>query len=124
MYDGKRRCRSHDAAVAVATPITKHEDVAGPRLFHLCTTIEDKAQIALVAAVQMPVRRIGPRIERRTKSSIDEDANNQHAAINANAMQIGAIMIRRSNPAARFGDDGGPFLCFRHGIRSRRSAAE
>ena len=51
----------------VAAAEAEHHHVAGLRLVDLAAAIEDKAEIAFLAAVQVPVGRIGPRIERRTK---------------------------------------------------------
>src|SRR5579863_6520000 len=83
MDEGQRLAFRHDAAVAVAAAIFEDDDVAGPRVFfrRFGAAVEDETEITLLASMQMPIRRIGPRVERRAKAGIDEDAHDQHAAI-------------------------------------------
>ena len=112
MHDRKRRGRRDDTAMRIATAEAKHHDVAGLRIFDLATAIEYKAEITLLAAVQMPIRRIGPRIEWRTEPGVDKHADDQHAAIDASAFDVGAVVVWRANPGPRLGDHHRALLCF------------
>jgi hypothetical protein len=56
--------------------------------------------------MQMPVHRIGPRVERRTEIQINKNAHQQHAAIDADTFDIGAVVIGRADPRPRGGHDG------------------
>ena len=64
-------------------------------------------EVALLAAVQVPVGGVGPRVERRQQAEIDVDAHDQHAAIHPDAAEVRAGMIRRADPAPRLRDDAG-----------------
>jgi hypothetical protein len=55
-------------------------------------------EIFLVGAMEVPVRGIGPRIEGRDEAEVAEHAHQQHRAIAADALQVGADMIWRSDP--------------------------
>jgi hypothetical protein len=60
--------------------------------------------------MQHPVGIVGTRIERLDKAEIDEDPHDQHAAIDAVAAHIGAIVIGSQNPFARFRHDAISFV--------------
>ena len=77
----------------------------GPGLGDLAKAIGGEAEISLLAAMQMPVFRVGPRIERREKPRIDEDADQKHPAVDAGAAHVGAGVIGRPDPSPRLGDD-------------------
>ena len=91
--------------MAVAAAVFEQRDIARLRASDFMGAIEDEAEIALFAAMQMPIDRIRTRIERRDEAAIDEDAHEQHAAIDARAFDVGAGVIGRADPGARLGDD-------------------
>ena len=66
---------------------------------------EQKAKIALLAAMQKPVARIRTRIEWRDEPEVAKDADQQHGAVDARALDVGRMVIWRSEPGARLGDD-------------------
>ena len=53
----------------------------------------------------VPIRSIRARIEGRDKAEVDEDADQQHPTIDADAFDVCAVMIRRANPRPGLGDD-------------------
>ncbi len=101
--------------VAEGPAEAEERDVAGLGLLDLMRLIEHGAQVALLAPVQMPVARIGPRVERLDQAEIDEHAHQQHRAIAADALDVGADMIRRADPFACGGDDRRAGCGFVHG---------
>jgi hypothetical protein len=105
MNDGERARDRHDAPVREATPIAKDHHVARKGIDHFLGAIEDKPEIALLAPVQIPIICIRPRIERLAETGIDKDANQEHSAIDADALDVSLMVIWRANPRARLTDD-------------------
>jgi hypothetical protein len=112
--EGQRLWNCDNPPVAATTSIFENDDVARPRVFNLVASVKNKAEIAFLVSMKMPVRRVGTRIERFTKARIDEDADDQHATIDACSSHIRCVMVRRANPSMCFGDDRGAFLVFIH----------
>lgn len=98
--------------MAVTTAVAEDDDIAWLRCINLAAAIEDKTEVAFITAVQMPIGRVRAWIERSAKSYVDKDANDEHAAVDARTVYIGGVMIRRADPAARFGDDSRPLSLF------------
>src|SRR5262249_10137625 len=63
---------------------------------------QHKTEIALLALMQMPIGCIRPRIERLHQAEVAEHPHHQHAAVDTSAFDVGAVMIRRADPTARF----------------------
>ena len=105
MHDRERLHIRHDAAVRVAAAEAEHHHVAGRGASTSQRVIKHEAEISFLAAMQMPIGRIGPRFEWRTQPGIDKHPHQQHAAIDADALDVGAIVIRRADPGAGLGDD-------------------
>ena len=63
MDHSQRRDTRHDAGVREAAPDFEHDDIAKAGLANLVGAVKQEAQIPLLAAMQKPVARIGPRIE-------------------------------------------------------------
>lgn len=110
MHDGQRGSIGHDAAVRVAAAVAKDHHIAGKRpqacrRMHFFRPVEDEAEIAFLGAVQIPIIGIWARIERSTEPGIDEDANEQHPAIDAGALDVALRVIWGPDPGARFPHD-------------------
>ena len=105
MNDGKRARVRHDAPVREASAIAEDHDVPWQRCGHFLGAIEDEPEVALLAAVQIPIIGIRPRIERLAETGIDKDANQEHSAIDADALDVSLMVIWRANPRARLTDD-------------------
>ncbi len=108
--DGQRARVRHDAPVRVAAAVAEDHHVAGERpragrRMHFLRPVEDEPEIAFLGPVQIPIVGIGARVERRTEPGIDEDANEQHPAIDAGALDVALRMIGRSDPRSRFAHD-------------------
>ncbi len=76
---------------------------------------EQEAEIALLAAMQMPVARVGAGVERLDQAEVAIDAHQQHRAVAARALDVGHVMIGRADPFARRRDDAGAGDEFVHG---------
>ena len=66
---------------------------------------EEEAEIALVVAVQHPIAGVRLRVERLDKPEVAIDADKQHRAVDADALDVSRVMVGRADPAARRGDD-------------------
>jgi hypothetical protein len=95
----------HDAPVREAAAVAEDHHIAREWYQHFLGTVEDKPEIALLAAVQIPIIGLRPRIERLAKTGIDKDADQEHPAIDADALDVSLRVIWRSNPRARLTDD-------------------
>ena len=90
--------------MGVASADTKEHDVAVLRLARLARELQQEAEIALFIAMQEPIVRIWARIERRDQAKVAIDAHQQHGAVDAVALDVSCMMVRRPDPRARLGD--------------------
>ena len=112
MHDGQRARFGDDAAMRITAAVTQHHDIARLRATDLSRAFENEAEIAFLAAMQVPVDGVRPRIEWGTQPGVDKNPHQQHAAVDADAFDVRAIVIRRADPGARVGNDGGPLCAF------------
>ena len=101
MNDSERARFRHDAPVREAAAVAEDHHIAGEWRGYLFRSIEDKPEVALLAAVQIPIVGIRPRIERLAESGVDENADQEHPAIDADALDVSLLVIWRANPRAR-----------------------
>ncbi len=86
----------------------------------LAAVLFHPTEIFFLVIVHHPVARVGARIERRRQPEIDENAHQKHPAIDADAVNVAIVVIGRSDPSPRFGDDGGALRRrFRERLRHR-----
>ncbi len=114
MDKGQGLCLGDNAAMCIAASVTKHDNVAFFWLMDLAAAVEDEAKIAFLTSMQMPIRRVGTRIERFAEAGIDENTDNQHAAIDAGAPHFSRMMIGCADPFPRLGDDECALFGFAH----------
>ena len=91
----------HDAAMREAASDAPDNHVAGKRRpLHFPAESGDDGEEALFVPMQMPLRRIGPRIERRHEAGIDRAAHQQHRAIDGAVLSphIALIAKRGAQP--------------------------
>ena len=113
MNDSERARVRHDAPVREAAAVTEDHHIARERYEHFLGAIEDKSEIALLAAVQIPIICIRPRIERRAETGIDKDADQEHPAIDAGTLDIRLRVVGRANPGSRLTDDPVTLISFK-----------
>src|ERR1700730_2197932 len=131
MNDGERARVCHDAPMREAAAVADDHHIARERYQHFLGAIENKPEIAFLAAVQIPIIGIRPRIERLAETGIDKDSDQEHPAIDADALDVSLLVIWRSNPRARLTDDCvalevleahlRPFCFFAPHVMSRKS---
>ncbi len=102
-----RRGLRHNAAVGIAAAEAKYREIAWLRIVGLVAPGPDPAEIFFTIVVKHPVRSVGPRIEGLHKPNIDKYPHDQHAAVDTDTQYVGAIVIGRAKPSARFRDDSG-----------------
>ena len=99
-------------------PILNRITSPGRGAVDLARAGEQEAEIALLVAVQHPVAGVGPRVERLDEAEVAIDADQQHRAVDADALDVGRVMIGRADPGARRRDDGGALPPFPVGGRA------
>ncbi len=114
MNDRKWFSLCDERPVAKAPAVAENHNVAGQRILDLNKSASNKSEIALVAAVKMPIRRIRPWIDRGKHSAIDKSADQKHSAIYTRPLYIGTIVIGRSDPSSRLSDDKSPLFHIKH----------
>ncbi len=77
----------------------------GRGVCHFLGAVENEAKIAFLAPVQIPVVRIRPWVERIAKPAIDKDADQEHPAVDSNALYVRLRVISRPDPRLRFTHD-------------------
>ncbi|WPP04032.1 hypothetical protein [Methylocella tundrae] len=78
----------HNGSMTKASAIFKDDDVAQPRRRYLFARLHYEPKIALSAPMQMPIFRIGPRIEGRHEPKINIHPDEQHTAVNAGSQNV------------------------------------
>ena len=73
---------------------------------------EEEAEIAFLIAVHHPVLRVGARVEALDQAEVAIDADEQHGAVDADALDVGHVMVGRADPGARGRDDRGALAAF------------
>jgi hypothetical protein len=101
----QRRSYRDDRAVTETTADAEKNHIARLRRCDDMSMRKELIEIFLVGAMQVPVRGIGPGIEGRDQAEVAEHAHQQHRAIAADLLQVGADMIRRPDPRARLSDN-------------------
>ncbi|ONF47227.1 hypothetical protein RSM1_20515 [Methylobacterium radiotolerans] len=86
--------------MGVGAAVAEHHDIPGLRVLNFGGALEHEAEVALVVAVEVPILRVGARVESRHEAGIDEHAHEEHAAIDADAAQVGAGMVGGAKPAS------------------------
>ena len=104
-----------DPAVREAAAIAEQDRVGRPRRRDGARAGEQEAEIALLAAMQMPVARVGAGVERFDQAEVAIDAHQQHRAVAARALDVGHVVIRRADPFARRRNDAGAGSVLVHG---------
>ena len=96
----------HDSPVRKAAADAEQHHVARFGTLDLTRALQQEAEIFLFVAVQHPVFRVGARIEGLHEAEIAKDANEDHCAVNADAANVGSVVIGRAQPEPGGGDDG------------------
>src|SRR5579859_2163010 len=66
----------------------------------------DEAEEPLLRLVDVPVARIVARIEPLDQAGVGVDRQHEHGAVDADALDAGAVMPGRTHPGHRLGNDG------------------
>ncbi len=97
----------HDGGMAEGAAIAKEQEISRFRgRKNLPCVGKDGLQVALIAAMQVPVGRIGAGVDEGNDAGGTVDTREEHGAIHAMAFDIGAVVIGGADPTLGFEHGG------------------